>query len=78
MFPTGIFPFNLMPMFSNPWWPVQAKEAENAMPPMMKAYMDGWLAWSAIMSQANPWMASYSAMLENNPFLAPPEEQKKR
>ncbi|MGE5386394.1 MAG: hypothetical protein ACM3SV_10980 [Betaproteobacteria bacterium] len=78
MSPFGIFPFNMMPMFNNPWFPLQAKEGESEVPPMMKAYMEGWAAWAAMMNQANPWFAPYSAMLENNPFLTPQQGQKKK
>lgn len=65
MFPFGVFPFNVMPMTGNPWWPIQSKQAQDMMPPMMKAYFETLAAWSAAMGQANPWIAAYNAMLEN-------------
>ncbi len=78
MSPFGNFPFNMMPL-NNPWFPMETKEGDSGMPPMMKAYMEGWAAWTTLMTQSNPWFAAYSAMLEKNPFLAQLQgDQKKR
>lgn len=63
MFPFGIFPFNVMPMFNNPWWPIEAAkaqgEAQNPLPPIMKTYMEAYAAWTEMMIRANPWTANY-------------------
>jgi|GEM_PF-6004566 len=71
MFPFGIFPFNVMQQFSNPWWMIQAQDAKEGVPPMFKASMDAYAAWMAIMSKGNPWMDAYNKMLQDNPFVPP-------
>lgn len=60
MFPFGIFPFNVLPT-ANPWWPVQMAQMQGEMknmPPFMKAYVDAYNTWLAMMTKANPWMAN--------------------
>lgn len=56
MFPFGIFPFNILPMYG-PWWPLQVIQAQDNMPPAAKAWLEAWAAWAAIMARTNPWLA---------------------
>lgn len=71
MFPFGIFPFNMLPMLGNPWWPVDAAKTQqsdfqNSLPPLMKTYMEVYAAWTEMVVRANPWTATYKQMLDKN------------
>lgn len=62
MFPFGMFPFNTLPD-ANSWWPMQfppaQANAQNAVPPVFKAYMDAYNTWFTMMSKMNPWLAGF-------------------